>query len=93
MGGFIIPFGSSTDLTYLSLNISFRLRNAELRAEMLQRQEWLRGMIFERLIREINRVETLPSLDEIKTLLMDEVNLHLTSGRIHEVYVTDFLIV
>ena len=92
LDAFVIPFMKSTNFTYVSLNISFSLRNGEIRAEMIEKKTRLRGIIFDRLNNEINLSEQIPSLEELKAIVMEEINRSLTSGKIHDAYVTDFLI-
>jgi flagellar basal body-associated protein FliL len=93
MNAFVIPFLKSKKFTYASLNISFSLRNEEIWAEMINKRTWLRGVIFDRLSQEINGSEEIPSLEELKASIKEEINRALTSGKINEAYVTDFLII
>ncbi len=90
---FIIPYHSNNQFTYLSLNISFKLPNKELRREMLEKREKLRGIIYEIMRLEINRVNQFPSLKKLKQIIVRGVNEVISNGKIHAVFVTDVLAV
>jgi len=90
---FIIPYHNNNQFTFLSLNISFKLPDKKLRLEMLEKREKLRGIIYEIMRHEINRVNRYPSLKKLKEIIVRGVNDVISSGKIHEVFVTEVLAV
>lgn len=87
---FIIPFGEHGKFTYISLSISFELPNKELRDEMIEKNNQLRGIIYNILRQHINILENVSSLTKLKGFIIDGVNGVLTAGKINEAIITDF---
>ena len=90
---FVIPLKEKKDLTYISLSISFNVPNKELRQEIIEKKELLRGIMYDILREEINRIEEIPPLEKIKCFLTKRVNMALSAGKVNEVYITKFLAV
>ena len=90
---FIIPYHNNNQFTYLSLDVSFKLPDKKLRLEMLEKREKLRGIIYEIMRHEINRVNQYPSLKKLKQIIVKGVNEVISNGKIHEIFVTDVLAV
>ena len=91
LDSFIIPFKGNQRITYISLNISFKLSNRELMGEMLEKKDQLRGIIYDILGEEINKVKDAPSIQKLKELIIRGVNKVLTAGEVSEAIITDFL--
>ena len=91
LDSFIIPFKGNQRITYISLNISFKLSNRELMEEMLEKKGQLRGIIYDILGEEINKVKDAPSIQKLKELIIRGVNKVLTAGEVSEAIITDFL--
>ena len=90
---FVIPFREHDKFAYLSLDISFRLMDRELAEEMTAKRDLLRGIIYDILREEVNKTGKLPLLDELKEHIIEGVNKALSSGKVKEAYVVDFLAV
>jgi len=92
-GSFVIPFRDHDKFAYLSLDISFRLMNRELAEEMTEKRDLLRGIIYDLLREEVNKPGKLPPLDKLKEYIIKGVNNALSTGKVKEAYVIDFLAV
>ena len=90
LAGFIIPFGGHGKFTYISLSISFELPNKELRDEMIQKNNLLRGVIYNILRQHIDILENISSLTKLKGFIINGVNGVLTAGKVNEAFITDF---
>ena len=90
---FIIPISENREFTYISLSISFKLPNKEIKRQMTEKKKELRGIIYDILTGEISKRKEVPRLEGLKKLIIGGVNSALSSGEIHEVYVTKFLAV
>jgi flagellar basal body-associated protein FliL len=90
---FVIPFRQSTKFSYISLTIAFKLQNRELRGEMIEDKWRLRGIIYEMLSKEINRLNDVPSLEKLKDCIIRAVNGALSMGKINDAYITDLIAV
>ncbi|MBW1715906.1 MAG: hypothetical protein JRJ77_08795 [Deltaproteobacteria bacterium] len=90
---FIIPIPENREFTYVSLSISFKLPNKEIRRQMTERKKELRGIIYDILTREMSNRNEVPPLESLKKLIIGGVNSALSTGEVHEVYVTKFLAV
>jgi flagellar basal body-associated protein FliL len=88
---FVIPFHGGHKFAYISLSISFNVPSNELRGEMREKEGLLRGIIYDMLNREVNKVKEIPSLKKLKELILREVNTVLFTGELHQVYITNFL--
>lgn len=89
----IIPFHENKNFTYISFNIYFNVPNKELRREMNEKENQLRGIIYDMLTGEINRVKEVPPLGTLKELILRGVNTALSTGKVDEIYITEFLAV
>ncbi len=90
---FVIPVKENKKYTYVSFSISFKLPNKKLEREMIEKKDQLRGIIYDVLIEEINRVKDFPSLERLNKFIIREVNGTLSAGKIIEASVKDFLAV
>ena len=90
---FVIPFREHDKFAYLSLDISFRLMDRELAEEMTAKRGLLRGIIYDLLQEEVNKAGKLPPLDKLKKYIVEGVNKALSSGKVKEAYIVDFLAV
>lgn len=90
---FVIPFKQSKKFTYISLTIAFKLPDKELREQMIQEKNRLRGIIYDMLTEELNGLKDVPSLEKLKKCIIRAVNGALSMGRINEAYITDLLAV
>ena len=90
---FVIPFKENKRFTYISLSIYFNLPNKELMREMIEEKSELRGIIYDILRQEINKLKEVPSLEELKGFIIRGVNTALSAGKVNEVYITKFLAV
>ena len=89
-GPFIIPFKEHGKFTYISLSISFELPNKELMGEMLEKSNWIRGIIYNILCENIYVLENVSSLMRLKKFIINNVNDILTSGKVNEAIISDF---
>ena len=87
---FIIPFREHGKFTYISLSISFELPNKELKDEMIEKNNWIRGIIYNILSENIYVLENISSLMKLKKFIINGVNNVLTAGRIDKAIITDF---
>jgi len=87
---FIIPFRDHGKFTYISLSISFELPNKELMDEMIEKNTWIRGVIYNILNDNIYVLENVSSLIKLKQFIIDSVNNVLTSGKVDKAIITDF---
>ena len=90
---FVITFREHDKFAYLSLDISFRLMDRALAEEMTAKRDLLRGIIYDILREEVNKTGKLPLLDELKEHIIEGVNKALSSGKVKEAYIVDFLAV
>jgi len=87
---FIIPFREHGKFTYISLSISFELPNKELMGEMIEKNNWIRGIIYNILSDNIYVLENVSSLMKLKKIIINNVNDVLRSGRVNKAIITDF---
>lgn len=87
---FIIPFDGNGKFTYISLSISFELPNKELKDEMIEKNNQLRGIIYNILSQNINILENVSSLTNLKRFIINGVNGVLRAGKVNEAIITDF---
>ena len=87
---FIIPFREHGKFTYISLSISFELPNKELMGEMIEKNNWIRGIIYNVLSENIYVLENVSSLMKLKKFIVNNVNDVLTSGKVDKAIITDF---
>lgn len=96
-GSFVIPIQQNNNFSYISLSIDFKMPNKELEIEMIRKKDQIRGIIYDILIKEINKSEELSilkeSFDKIKGFIIQRINEVVTNGKINEVYLRDFLAV
>jgi flagellar basal body-associated protein FliL len=90
---FIIPIPEDREFTYISLSISFKLPNNVIKRQMTEKKKELRGIIYDIVTGEISKGKEVPSLEGLKRLIIGGVNSALSTGEIHEVYITKFLAV
>jgi flagellar basal body-associated protein FliL len=90
---FVIPFHEDKGFTYISFSISFNVPNKELKEEMIGKKSQLRGIIYDIVTQEINRIKKVPSLEVLKEVILRGVNTVLSSARVDEVYITKFVAV
>ncbi|MGD8982245.1 MAG: flagellar basal body-associated FliL family protein [Desulfobacterales bacterium] len=87
---FIIPFREHGKFTYISLSISFELPNKELKDEMIEKNNWIRGIIYNILSENIYVLENVSSLMKLKKFIVNNVNNVLTAGKVDNAIITDF---
>jgi flagellar basal body-associated protein FliL len=90
---FIIPFQEKQGYTYISLTLSFELSNMELKKEIIEKKDQIRGVIYELLGQGIHKVEDVRSLEKVKALILKRANTVLTSGEVRDAIITDFSLV
>lgn len=90
---FIIPIPENREFTYISLSISFKLPNKEIKRQMTDKKKEFRGIIYDILTEEISKRKEVPPLESLKKLIIGGVNSALSTGEVHKVYVTKFLAV
>jgi flagellar basal body-associated protein FliL len=67
--------------------------NEELKREMMEKKDQLRGIIYDILREEIYKAKEIPSLKKLKEFIIRGVNIALSTGKVNEVYITKFLAV
>jgi flagellar basal body-associated protein FliL len=87
---FIIPFREQGKFTYISLSISFELPNKELMDEMIEKNNWIRGIIYDILSDNIYVLENVSSLMKLKKFIINGVNNVLSSGKVDKAMITEF---
>jgi flagellar basal body-associated protein FliL len=87
---FIIPFREHGKFTYISLSISFELPKKELMDEMIEKNNWIRGIIYNILSENIYVLENVSSLMKLKKFIINGVNNVLTEGKVNKAIITDF---
>jgi flagellar basal body-associated protein FliL len=90
---FVIPTDGNKDFTYLFLSISIKLPNKEVRREVTEKGGSLRGIVYDTLAREIANTRKVPPLESLKEFIIRGVNGALSSGKISDVFISEFLAV
>lgn len=90
---FILPIQKKQGYTYISLNLLLELSNMELKGEIIEKKDQLRGIIYDILEQGIHRVDDADSLEKLKALIIRRANTVLTSGEVREAIITNFLLV
>jgi len=90
---FVIPLKAHDKFTYVSLSIAFDLANDKLKSEFIQKKVLLRGIIYDILNQEINRVNEIPPVEDLKKFIIKEVNHVLANGAVNRAYIMNFLAV
>ena len=90
---FVIPYKEDHRFTYVSLSVSFKSRNPELIKEMTEKKNHLRGIIYDVLDEEINRIKELPSLEQLKPFIIMAVNRVLFKGKVDDAYIMNYFAV
>jgi flagellar basal body-associated protein FliL len=88
---FIIPYPPGRDFTYASLSLSFMVSERRLRNELIERMEELRGIIYESLWERFQQGGEAQTPENLKSLILEEVNRALFSGKVTEVYIDHFI--
>jgi flagellar basal body-associated protein FliL len=88
---FVIPFKGGGEYTYLLLSISLKLPNKQLKREITEVKEQIRGILYDALKEEINKTEDIPSVQELKDFLSEGLDVVLNKGKVDDVYITKFL--
>ena len=60
---------------------------------MFKNKNQIKGIIYDLLKVEINKIKEVPSIEELKEFIIKGVNKVLSAGKVTEVYVTQFLAV
>jgi len=87
---FIVPLKEKGKFTYISISISFELPNKELMDEMIDKNNWIRGIIYNILSDNIYTLENVLSLIKLKQFIINGVNSVLTAGKVDNAIITDF---
>ena len=87
---FIIPFREHGKFTYISLSICFELPNKELMDEMIEKNNWIRGIVYNILTDNIYVLENVSSLMKLKQFIIKGVNKVLKAGKVDKAFITDF---
>lgn len=90
LDSFLIPYKKKT-ATYVALSISFNVPNNGIKREIMDNRDRIRGHLYEMLVEEVNKGENIPSLDRLKILILQQINGVLSSGKVHEVDLMDFI--
>jgi len=90
---FVIPSKGNTNYSYIHLSLSFVLVGQELKVEITENKNLLRGRIYDLLNDQANQVGWTPSLEQIKELAKQALNMNLSTGEIDEVYITKYLVI
>jgi flagellar basal body-associated protein FliL len=69
------------------------LPNKEIRNEMSRKREYIRGILYDMFAEEINRVNNIHPIDQLKESIIRTVNWALSTGVVKEVFMTQFLAV
>lgn len=91
---FIIPIEKGRDNAYLFLSISVMSPNRKVYEEIKKKSAFLRGDLYDLLKKIVNggKVKIAPR-KELKREILKFLNKRLNSGKIKEVYFTNFLLV
>ena len=94
-GSFIIPCEEEmgNKYTYITLSISFNMPNIKLKPEIIEKNDFLRGIVYDLLKKEINKGKEIPSLNILQKVIIKAVNEAVSGGQLDKVYITDFLAV
>lgn len=90
---FIVPFENTKDHTYIIVEVTFDVPDKILHGELLEKRNRLRAIIYDIIINEVKRTETIPSISELKQQIGREINAILENGKINGVFVTNFIAV
>ena len=88
---FVIPFKENSDFTYISLSITFDLPNREVKREILENKDRLRGVVYDVLKAEINRYPEVPPIEKLKGPILEGVNGVLYNDKVKDIYIDQFL--
>lgn len=92
LDSFLIPYKKKTS-TYVALSISLNVPDNAIKREIMDKRDRIRGHLYEMLVEEVNKGENIPSIDRLKTLILQEINGVLSSGKVYEVHLMDFIMV
>ena len=67
--------------------------NKDLKREMIEKKNQLRGIIYDILRDEIHKAQEIPSLEKLKKFIIRGLNMTLSAANVNEVYITKFLAV
>lgn len=90
---FIVPFENTKDHTYIIVEVTFDVPDKILNNEFLEKRNRLRAIIYDIIINEVKRTETIPSIADLKQQIGREINAVLKNGKINGVFVTNFIAV
>ena len=88
---FVIPFHRENN-HYISLSISLESADRMVLNELKNKEEILRGRIYDLLKAHAQEAAGHPSLAATKEMVADSINAWLSAGRVDGVYITRFII-
>ena len=89
---FVIPYRGGKNFSFISLSIAFYSPETALREEMESKKHLLRGTIYVLINRRTQQDGWNPSLPQLKELVRNAVNEHLSNGQIQELFITQYLV-
>lgn len=90
---FVVPFNDDSDHGYILISLSFYAADPSLERELAEKRYRLRGAVYDLLKRRSERPDWSHELEALKKDLKKTVNENLSTGRITELYITQFLVV
>jgi len=90
---FVIPLKQNMKFTYMSMSISVNVLDKNVKKEVEEKEDQLRGIIYDSLKEEIDRSNEAPSLDRLKHVIETVTNKALSSEKVRGVFITEFLCV
>ncbi len=92
LDAFIIPYHQG-NFSYISLDVTMDVPAGPIRNEMIAKLGLIRGRIFESLKMYIQKIEDVPSPDNVKAIVSKAVSASLSKGEIGDLYLTRFLVI
>ena len=92
-GSFVIPFKEHSRFTYITLSVSFTSRDQRLIGELTEKEDQIRGILYDRLRERLNQIQEVPELDQLKGVIISGVNQILSNGKVNDAYIINYLAV
>ncbi|MFW6273574.1 MAG: flagellar basal body-associated FliL family protein [Halanaerobium sp.] len=91
-GDFLVNITDSNNINYIRASIVFELEDDDLQEELEKRKAQIRDRIISTLREQNESILEEPGGDTIKTIVREEVNELLISGKIENVYFTELVV-
>ncbi|MGB5157856.1 flagellar basal body-associated FliL family protein [Desulfobacterium sp. N47] len=87
---FIVPCEGSKYYTYMLIDISFDASGKNIQTEITEKQNEIRKIIYDILLKKIEGADSIPAAVDLKNDIKSGINAVLENGKIHEVFITKY---